>query len=75
MIERVKEGGEEAALSASTAPVNTDSAETPAVDRETEEDRRSREDALKKARQKDVLDEPGPFEFTVELPNVTAVDL
>lgn len=79
MIEKVKEDGEEAALSGSTAPVSSgadgETTEAVATERETEEQRRNREDALKKARQKDVLEEPRPFEFTVELPSVTAVDL
>ena len=75
MIEKVKEDGEEVALSASTAPPAADSAETSAVNRETEDERRSREDALRKARQKEVIEAPRPFEFTVELPNVTAIDL
>lgn len=79
MIEKVKEDGEEAALSSSTAPTaggaNGDTSDTAAMERETEDQRRSREDALRQAQKKEVLQEPRAFEFTVELPNVTAVDL
>jgi len=79
MIEKIKEDGEDVALSASTgagvADDHPESADPNAAEKENEEQRRSREEALKKAKRVEKLEEPRAFDFLVELPNVTAIDL
>jgi splicing factor 3A subunit 1 len=79
MIEKIKEDGEEAALAGSTGTGTTEdnpeSANPNAVGKENEEERRSREEALKRAKRVEKLEEPRAFDFLVELPNVTAIDL
>jgi splicing factor 3A subunit 1 len=79
MIEKIKEDGEDVALAASTgagaADDHPESADPNAVEKENEEQRRSREEALKKAKRVEKLEEPRAFDFLVELPNVTAIDL
>ena len=79
MIEKIKEDGEDVALAASTGAdavdENPESADPNAVEKENEEQRRSREEALKKAKREEKLEEPRAFDFLVELPNVTAIDL
>lgn len=84
MIEKIREDGEEAALATSIATARklagsgsaTPGAQPDGVEEQSDvQDQKKKMEALAKKMDEAKLEEPKPFEFAVDLPNVTAFDL
>jgi hypothetical protein len=78
MIEKVGEDGEETALAQSTGAVVGDpsnASDESVPGKETESERREREENLRRTKAQEVLTAPRAYEFTTDLPSVTSIDL